>query len=49
MDRRHSIGNHPLPSVIHALLRVGKTTTFVVVVFCWYRHKHHSGDVLYDP
>jgi hypothetical protein len=35
------------PSVIHALKSVGKTTTAGVVVFYWYHHIHHSGDIWY--
>jgi len=33
MDRRHTIGSHSGPSAIRALIGVGKTTTFCVVVF----------------
>jgi hypothetical protein len=33
MDHRHPIGSLCVPSVIHALKSVGKTTTFTVVVF----------------
>jgi len=33
MDRRHPIGSRCVPSVIHALESVGKTTTIGVVVF----------------
>jgi hypothetical protein len=36
------------PSVIHALTRVGKTTTQVWWFFYWNRHDHHFGDVGYD-
>jgi hypothetical protein len=34
-----------LPSVIHALKSVGKTTTISVVVFNLHHHIHHFGDV----
>ncbi|HSJ86848.1 MAG TPA: hypothetical protein VK909_06525 [Anaerolineales bacterium] len=33
MDRRQPIGTFNVPSVIHALRSVGKTTTIGVVVF----------------
>jgi len=33
MDHRQSIGSPCVPSVIHALKSVGKTTTLGVVVF----------------
>jgi hypothetical protein len=33
VDHRHPIGARGVPSVIHALQSVGKTTTLYVVVF----------------